>query len=140
MHKKYYLLSLICHGCVALSLCFPLISVSESRLNNTGNTLVDTNFLNIFQYVYNDIYTITAILMIILGVVEILGALNCIYAISKKHVSRLASKLAFLFGFSSAIMGALQVYSRSYLFFFICAAAFVLNQVCAIRIMKLEGE
>lgn len=138
MHKKYYLLSLICHSVVAVSLCFPVISVSETRLNNVGNTLTDTNFLNIFQYVYNDVYTITAVLMIILGVFEILGAMNCLYAMTKSTVERLPSKLAFIFGFSSAIMGALQVYSRSYILFVICASAFVLSEICAIRLMRLE--
>ena len=140
MHKKYYLLSLVCHIAVVISLCLPTISVSETRLNNLGNTLTDTNFLNIFQYVYSDIYTITAILMIALGVVEILGALNCVYAMSKKTVERLPSKLAFLYGFSSAIIAALQVYSRSYILFSICATSFIITEVCAFRLMRLEND
>ena len=140
MHKKYYLLSMICHTVVAVSLCFPVISVSETRLNSMGNVLTDTNLLNIFQYVYNDIYTITAILMIVLGIFEILGALNCLYAMSKKTVERLPSKLAFMYSFSSAIMGALQVYSRSIILFLICVASFVITQLCSIRLMRLEKD
>ena len=140
MHKKYYLLSMLCHSAVAIALCLPTISVSETRLNNMGNTLTDTNFSNIFQYVSSDIYTITAILLIVLGIVEILGILNCVYAMSKKTVARLPSKLAFLYGFSSAIIAALQVYSRSYILFSVCATSFVITQLCSVRLMRLEND
>ena len=81
MHKKHFIFILLSHLVMVGSLFAPLIRVSENRLNNTGITLIDTNYVNIFQYVYNDIYTVTAVFMIILALISITGAVLAILLI-----------------------------------------------------------
>lgn len=138
MHKKHFLLIMLSHLIVVLSLFAPLIRVSENRLNNSGITTADTNYLNIFQYVYNDIYTVTAVVMIILAVLSLVGIGTAVYGIVKKEVNTRAVKISFALSFSLSAMGALQMYSKSYVLFIICAVCFFVASICSIRLMKQE--
>jgi hypothetical protein len=138
MHKKYFVLILISHLAMIGSLFAPLIRVSENRLNNTGITLVDTNYVNIIQYVYNDIYTVTAVFMIILSLISIGGAILSVIGITRESLSTKIVKISFGCCFSRAAMGALQMYSKSYVLFLICAVCFFASAICTIRLMRLE--
>lgn len=138
MHKKHFLLIMLSHLIVVLSLFAPLIRVSENRLNNSGITTADTNYLNIFQYVYNDIYTVTAVVMIILAVLSLVGIGTAVYGIVKKEVNTRAVKISFALSFSLSAMGAFQMYSKSYFLFIICAVCFFVASICSIRLMKQE--
>ncbi len=138
MHKKYFGFILLSHLVMVGSLFAPLIRVSENRLNNTGITLIDTNYINIFQYVYNDIYTVTAVFMIILALISIVGIVFSIIGITKDELSTRIVKISFACCFSPAAMGALQMYSKSYILFLICAISFFVSAICTIRLMKQE--
>ncbi len=142
MHKKHFLLIMLSHLIVVLSLFAPLIRVSENRLNTSGSTIAETNTetnnLNIFQYVYNDIYTVTAVAMIILAVLSLVGIGTAVYGIVKKEVNTRAVKISFALSFSLSAMGALQMYSKSYVLFIICAVCFFVASICSIRLMKQE--
>lgn len=138
MHKKHFIFILLSHLVMVGSLFAPLIRVSENRLNNTGITLIDTNYVNIFQYVYNDIYTVTAVFMIILALISITGAVLAIIGMTKAELSTRIVKISFACCFSPAAMGALQMYSKSYILFLICAVCFFVSAIFNIRLMKLE--
>ncbi|MBQ7906536.1 MAG: hypothetical protein IJ309_01030 [Clostridia bacterium] len=138
MHKKYYWLILASHFSVCLAMLFPVIRVSETRLSNLGITLEYTNFINLFHYISNDIYTITAILMLLLTIGSAFGVANAIWGIASKELKPRTSKLSFALSFTLAAMGALTVYSRSYVLFTICAAAFFTSAISSIRLARLE--
>lgn len=138
MHKKFYWIIFFSHLAVCLAMLFPVIRVSETRLSSLGITLEYTNFLNLFHYISNDIYTVTAVLMLLLTVASAFGVANAVWGITSKELRPRTSKLAFAFSFTLAAMGALTVYSRSYILFIICAGAFFASAISSIKLARME--
>ena len=141
MHVKHFIFILLSHLAMVGSLFGRLIRVSENRLISTGtSTILDSEryYVNIFQYVYNDIYTVTAVFMIILALISIVGAVVAIIGMTKAELSTKIVKISFACCFSPAAMGALQMYSKSYVLFLICAVCFFVSTIFTIRLMKLE--
>ncbi len=130
MGKKFSVIILIFHLIVPLSLLFPVLQTSE--------TSKSTELFNIFQYINQNQYFYISVLLVAFLLIELLGVANAIYYISVKTPDRRSVGISFLFGFSSAILGAMFISAGSYLFFSLCALSFIVISYCSIKLMKLE--
>lgn len=140
MKNRFFIGILLSHLAVIVSLLTPIIRVDEERLGISGNGITDVRYFNIIDYMTKDIHRLTGVLMIILAVFHILAILNALYGLFFKGYHHASIKYTFVLAFASATMGALQLYSQSYVFFAICAVSFLLVSFCSIRLMKLEDE
>lgn len=138
MKNKAYIAIILSNLIVILALFLPLIHVSEIRMDINGEKIAESYYVNIIQYVEHDVYNLTMIVMIIVAGFNVLGAGNGIYGLVKKKYSHASINLSFFTGFASAIIGALQLYSKSYVFFVICAVSFIVITLCSLRLNKLE--
>lgn len=138
MKNKAYIAIILSNLIVLLALFLPLIHVSEIRMDITGEKIEESYYVSIIQYVEHDVYNLTMIVMIILAGFNALGAANGIYGLVKKELSHASINLAIFTGFASAISGALQLYSKSYTFFIICAISFIVTIMCSLKLNKLE--
>ena len=116
---------------------FPLINVNALRIGATVGE-ADPYFMNVVNYLQNEIYPLTAIFMILLMVFAALGAANSVIGIFSKKIRSINVKLAFILGFSEATLAALLLYSRSTALFIICAVSFALISLAAIKLIRIE--
>ena len=130
MIKKLYIAILLSHLLVPISLLFPILKISES--------LEGQGYYNVINYIILNEYTYVTVLLIIFSIVELCGLSNAIYGLTINELNRKNISMSFLFGFSSAILGAMFISTGSYLFFIICAISFVVISYASIRLMKLE--
>ncbi len=140
MHKKYYLIIMLAHLAVPVSLLFPVLRVDEIRLGVSGATTTSAYYLNIFEFIYSDIYTLTGLFILFLAIAQIAGVIIAIVGMSNKTIKHIPILLSFVLGFSSAIMSALQIYSGSYMLFIISAISFVVVSIFSVNLMKLEEK
>lgn len=140
MHKKYYLIIMLAHLSVPLSLLFPVLRVDEIRLGISGSTTTSAYYLNIFEYIYSDIYTLTGLFILFLAIAQLAGVIIAIVGMANKTMKHVPILLSFVLGFSSAIMSALQIYSGSHMLFIISAISFVIVSIFSINLMKLEEK
>lgn len=140
MHKKYYAIIILAYLAVPISLLFPVLRVNEIRLGLSGGTTTSEHYMNIFEYVYNDIYTITGLLILFLALVQLVGVGIAIVGLVEKGVRSILVRLTFISSFSCAILAALQIYSGSRILFVICAISFVLIAFSSIRLMRIEEK
>lgn len=138
MHKKYYLMNIISHSAVIISLFFPLINVNELRIGVAGAGVADPYYMNIVSFLQNEIYPLTGLLIIALMVLSALGVANSVYGFVTKTVKSFTTKISFLLGFSSAALAALLLYSSSAILFVICAVSFAICSFCSIKLFRLE--
>ena len=138
MHRKHYIFILISHLVLAISLLFPVITVSEIRLAPLLGTESQTHSLNLIEYTAKSINPVTSYLMIAFLIIAIAGISNAIFGIISKKLKPTSVKLSFIFGFSSAAMAAVQLYSGSRILITICVATFAVISVASIRLIKLE--
>lgn len=138
MHRKYYLSIAIAHIFLMVSLLTPILVIAETKVGWGGNTSEIMYRMNIFEYIRYDAYAVVSFFMISLSVFSIIGAIYAlIQAFSEKPSTR-ASKISFALGFASAMLGALQVDSKSYVFFVFCVVSFFVISFCSIRLMKFD--
>ena len=131
MSKKYFWIILLSHALVIASLFFPVLKVTSSLSNH--------DMFNIFSFIEKNPSIYLTVLLIVFTLFEILGALNAIYCIARKEVSRRNVSSTFLLGFSSAILGAMFISVDSHIFFILCAVSFVFISYASIKLMKLEN-
>ena len=129
MNRKYFWIIILSHLIVPVSLLFPVLQIPEME---------SLSLYNVFGFIAKNQYAYVTILLITFILVELCGLANVIYCLAKKEVNRKNISISFLFGFSSAILGAMFISAGSYLFFIICAVSFVLISYSAIKLMKLE--
>ena len=135
---KAYVAILCSHLAVLTALLTPIIRVAEIKMTSAGRTETDSYYLNIFDFARVNLNSVSTFLMLVLAVFHFFGVANAFYGLFKKSYSHLSINLTFIFGLASAFMGALQLYSRSYALFFICAATFILISLCSIKLIKSE--
>ena len=135
---KAYVAILCAHLTVLTALCIPIIRVAEVKMTAVGQTETDSYYLNIFDFARVNLNSFSTFLMLFLTVVHLFGVVNAFYGLFKKSYSHLSINLTFIFGLASAFMGALQLYSRSYALFFICADTLILIYICSIKLIKSE--
>lgn len=138
MHRKYYLLIAIAHMFLTVSLLTPILVISETKVGWGGTTSQIMYRMNLFEYVSYDAYTIVSVFMIMFAILSIIGAVYALIQVFSKKPSTRASKISFALGFASAILGALQVDSKSYVFFVFCVISFFVISFCSIRMMKFD--
>lgn len=138
MHRKYCIMILVSHLSLVVSMFFPVLTVSEIRLAPWGAGDQQEQSLNIIDYMNKAISPITGYFMIFLLIVAILGIGNAVFGIARKNVNSLSVKLAFIFGFSSAAMAALQIYSGSVLLLLISVATFVVISFASVKLIKMD--
>ena len=131
MSKKYFWIILLSHALVIASLFFPVLKVTSSLSNH--------DMFNIFSFIEKNPSIYLTVLLIVFTLFEILGALNAIYCIARKEVSRRNVSSTFLLGFSSAILGAMFISVDSHIFFILCAVSFIFISYASIKLMKLEN-
>ena len=136
-YKKFHIIIAVAHSFVVTAMFFPLINVNALRIGvSIGEA--DPYFMNVVNYLQNEIYPLTGIFMISLMILASLGAINSIMGIFSKKIRPINVKLAFIFGFSEATLAALLLYSGSAALFAICAVSFVLVSFSAIKLIRLE--
>ena len=128
MSKKYFLLILVSHAIVPISLLFPVLQISQGL-----------EHINIFEYISQNQYFYVKISLVTFIIAELCGLANAIYGLSKKDLHHKNIQMSFLLGFSSAILGAMLIGAGSYMFSFICAISFVVISYSAIKLMKKEN-
>ena len=138
MHRKYYIAILVSHVTLAVSLFFPVINVDEIRLMPWADAQSEAQSLNLIEYTAKSINPVTAYLMITFLVVALVGAGNAIFGMISKKLNSVSVKLSFIFGFSSAAMAAMQIYSVSNALIIICVITFAVISVASIRLIRLE--
>lgn len=134
MHKKPFIIILLSHLIVPLSLLFPVFKVG----NKLTNTSVDKDFVNIIGYVQINVYGYITVVLVIFMIMEILGIVNSINGIRHKELKHAPIRNSFYLGFSSAVLGATFISVGSYVFFAVCAASFLVISYFSIKLMKME--
>ena len=78
--------------------------------------------------------------MMALIVLEFVGIVNALVGFFSKKLNSLNVKLAFVYGFSSAIFAALLLYSSSGLLFLIFACSFAIISYASIKLLMAEEK
>ena len=135
--KKFHIIIASAHSLVVLAMFFPLINVNALRI---GASVAEAEpyYMNVVNYLQNEIYPLTGIFMISLMIMASLGVVNSMIGIFSKKILPVNVKLSFIFGFSEATLAALLLYSGSVSLFIISATAFALISLAAIKLIKLE--
>ena len=135
--KKFHIIIASAHSRVVLDMFFPLINVNALRIG-ASVTEAEPYYMNVVNYLQNEIYPLTGIFMISLMIMASLGVVNSMIGIFSKKILPVNVKLSFIFGFSEATLAALLLYSGSVSLFIISATAFALISLAAIKLIKLE--
>lgn len=136
-YKRFHFIIACAHTVTILAMFFPLINVNALRIGASASE-AEPYFMNVINYLQNEIYPLTAIFMISLMILASLGAANSVIGIFSKKISPINVKLAFILGFSEATLAALLLYSGSVALFIICAVSFALISLASIKIIRLE--
>lgn len=136
-YKKFHIITVVAHSFVVTCMFFPLINVNALRIGGSVGD-ADPYFMNVVNYLQNEIYPLTGIFMISLMILASMGAANSVMGIFSKKIRPVNVKLSFIFGFSEATMAALLLYSGSVALFFICAVSFALISFTSIKLIKIE--
>ena len=134
MKQKAYITISCSHLAVLVALVTPII-----RVTGVGGAEESTFYTNIFNYVSINMNALSTVIMLILIAVHFVGIANAAYGIIKKNYNHFSINMTFLCGFASALMGALFLYSKSYMLFTICALSFLIVSFCSIKLIKSEG-
>ncbi len=138
MHRKFYIAILVSHLSLIVSMLFPVLKVNEIRLAPWGGGNSQVQNLNLIEYIGKGVSPITGYFMIFFVAIALAGVANSVYGIISKKVSSLSVKLSFVFGFSSASMAALQLYSNSILLLVICIVTFAIISIASVRLIKID--
>lgn len=138
MYRKNYIAILVSHLSLVVSLLFPIIRVNEIRLAPWTGETSEVQNLNLFEYTGKSISPVTSYLMIFFLAIALAGCINAIFGIVSKKINALSVKLSFIFGFSSAAMAAVQLYSGSVMLIFISIITFAIITVASVRLIKLD--
>lgn len=140
MKNKVYIAVLLSHLIVLLALFAPIIRVNLGEMKVEGESLLDSYYANIIESVQNNAHGVTTILMLVLVFFHLCGIANAIYGLVRKGYRHKTINITVALGFTSGLMGALQLYSKSYLLFFICASSFMVLSVCSMLLVRTEGK
>ena len=136
-YKNFHIIIAAAHSFVVTAMFFPLINVNSQRIGATVSE-AEPYYMNVVNYLRNEIYPLTGIFMITLMILASLGAVNSMMGVFSKKIRPVNVKLSFILGFSEATLAALVLYSNSIALFVICAVSFVLVSVSSIKLIRLE--
>jgi len=140
LKNKVYITVLLSHLIVLLSLFAPIIRVNLGEMKVEGESLLDSYYTNIVESVLNNAYDVTTILMLVLVFFHMCGIANAIYGLIRKGYRNRTINVTVALSFASGLMGALQLYSKSYVLFAICAASFLVLSACSMLLVKEDGR
>lgn len=136
-YKNFHIIIAAAHSFVVTAMFFPLINVNSQRIGATVSE-AEPYYMNVVNYLRNEIYPLTGIFMITLMILASLGAVNSMMGVFSKKIRPINVKLSFILGFSEATLAALLLYSGSGALFLISASAFALISVAAIKLIRIE--
>ena len=136
-YKNFHIIIAAAHSFVVTAMFFPLINVNSQRLGATVSE-AEPYYMNVVNYLRNEIYPLTGIFMITLMILASLGAVNSMMGVFSKKIRPVNVKLSFILGFSEATLAALLLYSGSVALFLISASAFALISIAAIKLIRIE--
>ena len=136
-YKNFHIIIAAAHSFVVMAMFFPLINVNSQRIGATVSE-AEPYYMNVVNYLRNEIYPLTGIFMIALMILASLGAVNSMMGVFSKKIRPVNVKLSFILGFSEATLAALLLYSGSVALFLISASAFALISVAAIKLIRIE--
>ncbi len=139
MKNKAYIAVLLSHLTAFVVLFTPIIRVTEIKMDVVGQRLENSYFVNIIDYIKMEKSSLPAIIMVILALGQLVGIGNSIYGLVKKGYSHISINLTFACGFLVALLGAVQLYSKSYALFSVCAVAFFVVSFCSVKLIKAEN-
>ena len=140
MHKKYFLIVMLSHLVVPISMLFPVLRVNEIRLASSGSTLADEYYINLFEYIYSGLYTFTGFLILALITLQVAFSVLAFVGFLSKNLKPMIVRFLFVSSFLSAVLGALQIYSGSSVLFILCAVSFGLIAFASIKLIKIEEK
>ena len=135
---KAYLGILLSHLTVLIVLFTPIIRMSEIIIDVSGEKVTNVYSVNLVDFIKGQGDTTTTFIMIVLTAGHIVGIANAVFGLVKKGHNHISINLTFVCSFASALMGALLLYSRSYVLFSVCAVSFVMISFCSIKLIKAE--
>lgn len=138
MKNKAYFTILLSHITVIIVLFTPIIRVTEIKMNSVGQKIENSFFVNIVDFMGVGKSKLTAVLVLVLACVQLIGLINAVYGLIKKGYSHTSINLTFACAFSVALLGAVHLYSKSYAFFTVCATAFFIGSYCSVKLIKAE--
>ena len=138
MKNKAYIAVLLSHLTVVSVLFTPIIRVTEIKMDILGQKIENSYFVNFIDFLKDEKYSLTAVLMIFLTLGQLLGLANAIYGLIKNGYSHTSINITFACSFLVALLGALHLYSKSYALFIICALAFFVISFCSVKLIKSE--
>ena len=136
-YKNFHIIIAAAHSFVVTAMFFPLINVNSQRIGATVSE-AEPYYMNVVNYLRNEIYPLTGIFMITLMILASLGAVNSMMGVFSKKIRPVNVKLSFILGFSEATLAALLLYSGSGALFLISASAFALISIAAIKLIRIE--
>lgn len=138
MKNKAYLAVLLSHLTTLVVLFMPIIRVAEIKMDIEGQRFENGFFVNIVEFINIEKYSLTAVLMLIFAVGQLVGIINALYGLFKKGYSHTSINITFSCSFVVALLGALHLYSKSYALFAICATAFLVISFCSVKLIRSE--
>ena len=105
-----------------------------------GESLLESYHTNIIESVMHDTTGVLTILMLVLAFFHLCGIANAIYALIRRGYRNRTVNVTVVLSFASGLMGALHLYSKSYLLFGICAFSFLVLSVCSVLLVRTEGK
>ena len=138
MKFKAYLGILLSHLTVLTVLFTPIIRMSEIVIDVSGEKVTNIYFVNLIDFIRGQGDSTTSVIMVALTAGHVLGIANAVFGLIKKEHNHIVINSAFALSFSSALMGALLLYSKSYALFFLCAVSFLVISFCSIKLIKAE--
>ena len=138
LKRKIYLIVLLAHIGVLITLLFPVIRVDEIRMGIANIAETESNYLDYFEFMSNPSHILTAWLMTVFLIGHIIGIVNAVFCIITNKGGRVIINLTFACSFASALMGALQLYSQSYILFTVCAVSFLLIALSSLYLIRRE--
>jgi len=139
LKNKAYIAVLLSHLTAFVVLFTPIIRVTEIKMDVVGQRLENSYFVNIIDYIKMEKSSLPAIIMVTLALGQLVGIGNSIYGVVKKEYSHISISLTFACGFLVALLGAVQLYSKSYALFSVCAVAFFVVSFCSVKLIKAEN-
>ena len=136
--NKAYIAVLLSHLTVVSVLFTPIIRVTEIKMDILGQKIENSYFVNFIDFLKDEKYSLSAVLMTFLTIGQLIGLANAIYGLIKKGYSHTSINITFACSFLVALLGALHLYSKSYALFAICAVAFFVISFCSVKLIKSE--
>lgn len=135
---KAYLAIFMSHLTALIVLFTPIIRVTEFKMDILGQKIENSYYVNIVDFVNIEKYSLTSFIMMALALGQSVGLLNALYGLFKKRYSHISINLTFVCSFLVAALGALHLYSKSYILFIVCASAFFIISFCSVKLIKAE--